>query len=47
MREVDLLSMAELDASVDGWNRVHGGEEKTQPMANDAFDKAVLKFMKE
>ncbi len=45
-RDVDQLSMAELDASVEGWNRAQGADEPMQPPSDAAFDKAVSKFMK-
>lgn len=45
-RQVDEISMAELDAAVTGWNRAQGAEEPMQPPSDAAIDKAVAKFMK-
>jgi hypothetical protein len=46
-REVDQCSMAELDAAVAGWNRVHGAEERAEAPTSDRFDQMVQKVMKE
>lgn len=35
------MSLGQVIAAIDGWNRVHGPQEKPEPMSDDKFDRML------
>lgn len=43
-RQVDEMTLWELAACADGFNRANGGEETVQPPSNDEFDQMLMRY---